>query len=162
MATDVTTLIDEYVARSGTALSRWEVVAVLDAWRDALHANGFGEVELAGPFQRHYLTRGTGIPPNLCLAIAGDTVKVFKFNPRNGEHPLGVRRGQIRGHVTDWPRNAVKVTAVDPAKMALNLTLEVDPDRTGPITIPCRTPRLSRNPAAAVMVMALGGTIPPT
>lgn len=157
VALDIPSLIDAYMETSETELSREEVVTVLDNWRAALHANGESDVELAAPFQRHFTVRGTGVPANFCLAIAGDEVKVFKFNPRNGDHPFDCRRGQIRGHVADWPMKSVKVTSVDAGKHQLNSVLEVDADGKGPTEIPCRAPRLARNPATAVMLSALGG-----
>lgn len=159
MALDIPSLIDGYMASSGTELSRSEVASVLDNWRDALHASGYDDVELAAPFQRHFTARGTGVPANFCVAVAGDEIRVFKFNPRNGDHPLDCRRGQIRGHVADWPRKAVRVTEADAGKLQLNATLSVDAEGTGATEIPCRAPRLQRNPATAVMLAALGASV---
>src|SRR5262245_58191676 len=56
----------------------------IELWRAvAAEATGLDEVELAGPFQRHFTARGTGVPSNLCLVLTADEVHAHKFDPRH-------------------------------------------------------------------------------
>jgi hypothetical protein len=63
---------------------------------------------------------------------------------------------QFSDHAATWPRGSVRVTAVEPGRMAWGVTFEVD----GSKPIPCRTPKLEGNPAAAAVIAALGGELP--
>jgi hypothetical protein len=58
-----------------------------------------------------------------------------------------------------WPRQSVRVTTVEPGRLTFNVTIEIA-EGAETKTIPCRTPRLSVNPAAGVMVVELGGQLP--
>ena len=51
--------------------------------------------------------------------------------------------------------DAVAVTAAEPGKMSIDVTLEIE---GGPV--PCRTPRAAINPAAVAMILELGGELP--
>jgi hypothetical protein len=129
---------------------------VIEGWRAAAGAKAPGvEVELAGPFQRHYTRFGTGLPPNFALVLTADEVVAFKFDPREAYHPLQVSAGQFKKEVARWPRAAVRVRDVDAGRLAFGLTLEA-----GGAEIPCRTPKMGGNPAAVAVIEALGGSVP--
>lgn len=158
MTTDVESLINRYLVSAGSELSFDEVDAVLTIWRDtARQAANDGEIELAAPFQRHFTVRGTGVPANFVLALTPGKALVFKFNTRNAEHPMTVKRSQIRALAATYGRQDLAVTAWEPGRLGMSLTLEVG-SGSSPVSIPCRTPRIEINPASAVMAMALGGS----
>src|SRR5215204_476855 len=124
----------------------------IELWRRrAEEATGIAGVELAGPFQRHFTARGTGVPSNLCLILAADEVHARKFDPAHIQHPALVEPNQFGQVATSWPRGSVRATRVDPGRMAWGVTFEVDGHK--PIT--CRTPALAKNPAAAIVITAL-------
>ena len=130
----------------------------IELWRDrAAQASGISGVELAGPFQRHFTARGTGVPSNFCLVLTADEVHALKFDPAHANHPTWVEPSQFKGVKASWPRGSVRATEVEPGKLAWGVTFEVDGQRP----IPCRTPKLSNNPAAAIVIAALGGELPP-
>ncbi len=136
-----------------------EAAGVIEHWRDtAASATGIDDVELAGPFQRHFTARGTGVPTNFCLVLTAAEALAFKFDPAVTEHPLLTGADQFKGEEARWPRTAVRVSELDPGRMAWGVTIEVDGQRA----IPCRTPRLPRNPAAAAVAAALGAVVPTT
>ncbi len=129
----------------------------IELWRAAAaEATGVDGVELAGPFQRHFTARGTGVPSNFSLVLTPDEVQAFKFDPKHVNHPLYVGADQFSGHEASWPRGSVRATAVEPGRLAWGVTFEVD----GAKPIPCRTPKLEGNPAAAAVIAALGGGLP--
>ena len=129
----------------------------IELWRAvAAEATGRTGVELAAPFQRHFTARGTGLPSNFCLALTAGEVQAFKFDPGHVNHPLYVGADQISKHAACWPRGSVRATAVEPGRMAWGVTFEAD----GSKPIPCRTPKLPGNPAAAIVIAALGGELP--
>jgi hypothetical protein len=129
----------------------------IELWRAvAAEATGLEAVELAGPFQRHFTARGTGVPSNLCLVLTADDVHAHKLDPKHIGHPLYVGADQISKHAVTWPRGSVRATAVEPGRLAWGVTFEVD----GAKPIPCRTPQLGGNPAAAIVIAALGGELP--
>ena len=129
----------------------------IELWRAvAAEATGLEDVELAGPFQRHFTARGTGVPSNLCLVLTTDEVHAHKFDPKHIHHPLYVGADQISKSAASWPRGSVRATAIEPGRMAWGVTFEVD----GSKPIPCRTPKLAGNPAAAIVIAALGGALP--
>jgi hypothetical protein len=139
------------------SLDAAEAAERIELWRAvAAEATGLDGVELAGPFQRHFTARGTGVPSNLCLVLTPDEVHAHKFDPRHISHPLYVGVDQISKGVASWPRGSVRATAIEPGRMAWGVTFEVD----GSKPIPCRTPKLSTNPAAAIVIAALGGELP--
>jgi hypothetical protein len=122
-------------------------------WVEAARiASGDQSVELAAAFQRHLTARGTGLPSNFALALTPDEVIAFKFNPRNVEHPIHVNAAQFKKEVGRWPRGSVRFSALERGRMAWGATLEID----GSDPIPCRMPTLTKNPAAAVVLLALG------
>ena len=126
--------------------------AVVERWR-LVAADRAGEaVELAGPFQRHYTKRGTGLPPNFCLALTPSEVVAFKFDPRHASHPLEVNPIQVKKEVARWPRASVRIRDLTEGRLAIGLVLE-----TGERTIECRTPKMGGNPAAKAVIAALGG-----
>lgn len=154
MATDVESLINRYLVTAGSDLGFDEVDAVVTVWRDtAREAAGDPEVELAAPFQRHYTARGTGVPANFVLALTPAKALVFKFNTRNTEHPMSLKRSQIRTLAATFGREEVSVAAWEPGRLGMSVTFEI-----GSGQVPCRTPRIDINPAAAVMAIALGGS----
>jgi hypothetical protein len=70
---------------------------VIEGWRAAVRERAPDlDVELAGPFQRHYTSLGTGLPPNFCLALTSSEAVAFKFDPRHAYHPLHVSGGQVK------------------------------------------------------------------
>ncbi len=148
--------IEDYKIHFGGEMGAEKAEKVVAIWRDAAQGNLEVQIELAAPFQRHYTARGTGLPANFCLALTQTDALVFKFNTRNPDHPLSVKPRQIGKQVAEWPREAFRVVEVDPGKMTVNVIFGID---SGPV--PCRTPRLAINPAAAVMITELGGTLPP-
>ena len=77
---------------------------VVGTWRDVARvATGVADIELAAPFQRHMTVRGTGLPASFCLALTpSQGALAFKFNPRNRNHPLEVKAGQIKKAVVEW------------------------------------------------------------
>jgi hypothetical protein len=152
--------IETYRIHFGAEMPAERAQQVVDQWRAVTQPKvGNEPVELAAPFQRHYTKLGTGLPPNFCLALTAGEVVAFKFDPRHPAHPLIVTPKQVRKYVGRWPREAVRVTGVEPGKLAIGVELAVE-DRSGPRIIPCRTPRLTVNPAAAVMITTLGGELP--
>ena len=152
--------IEDYRIHFGGEMGAEKADEVVAIWREVVQGAYADEtVELAAPFQRHYTSRGTGLPPNVCLALTPTKALAFKFNPRNADHPLNVKPGQIRKLVTEWPRESLRVIDVDAGGMSVNVTFEIDTG-TGAGAVPCRTPRLAINPAAGVMITELGGTLP--
>jgi hypothetical protein len=138
------------------SLDAAQAAECIELWRAvAAEATGLDGVEFAGPFQRHLTARGTGVPSNLCLVLTADEVHVHKFDPRHIHHPLYVGTDQISKRTASWPRGSVRATAIEPGRMAWGVTFEVD----GSKPIPCRTPKLSNNPAAAIVIAALGGEL---
>jgi hypothetical protein len=134
-----------------------EEAAVIELWRAAAtEATGMPDVELVGSFQRHFTARGTGVPANFALVITPAEVRAFKFDPARTEHPLAVGPDQFKGAEASWPRGSVRARDVEPGRMAWGVTFDID----GSKAIPFRTPRLTRNPAAAAVIRALGGEIP--
>jgi hypothetical protein len=128
--------------------------ASLQIWREqAAIATGVADVEVAAPLQRHLTARGTGLPTNFAILLTADEAVAVKFNPRNQMHPLEVAASQFGKEVARWPRGAVSVADVEEGRMAAGLVLRVD----GGPEVPCRTPRLDGNPAAAALIEALGG-----
>ena len=128
----------------------------IELWRAAAAAaTGIEGVEVAGPFQRHFTARGTGVPSNFALVLTGDEVQAFKFDPKHVNHPLYVGADQFSGHEASWPRGSVRATAIEPGRLAWGVTFEID----GSKPIPCRTPKLAGNPAAAIVIAALGGKL---
>lgn len=152
--------LDNYRIHFGGDMSTEKAVAVADLWRDVTRsATGRDDIELAASFQRHYFKFGTGLPPNFCLALTASEALAFKFDPRNGGHPLSVTRGQIKKLVATWPRSAVRVAGVSRGRLAIGVDLEI---AEGSVTrvLKTRTPRLAINPAAALMITTLGGRLP--
>lgn len=139
------------------AMSAAEAAEVIEHWRGTAQAATGARAELAGPFQRHLTARGTGVPSNFCLVLTAAEAIAFKFDPARTEHPLLVGPDQFGDEQARWPLGSVRVAAVEPGRMAWGVRFEVD----GGKPIPCRTPRLPRNPAAAAVVTQLGGTLPP-
>jgi len=128
-------------------------VTSIAEWAEATRqASGDDAIGLAGPFQRHLTARGTGLPSSFVLALTETEVVAFKFNPRNADHPIHVGSGQIKKEVARWPRGSVRFSDLERGKMAWGATLHVD----GQDPIPCRTPAMNRNPAAAIVLEALG------
>jgi hypothetical protein len=133
-----------------------EAAKRIELWRAAAAAaTGLGEVELAGPFQRHFTARGTGVPSNLCLVLTPTEVHAHKLDPAHADHPLYVGANQISERAASWPRGSVRATAVESGRMAWGITFEVD----GQKPTPCRTPKRGGNPAAAIVISALGGEV---
>ena len=125
---------------------------VVERWR-AVAEEKLGErVELAAAFQRHYTTRGTGLPPNFCLALTPAEVVAFKFDPRHGSHPLVVNPNQLKKEVARWPRSSVRIGDLSEGRLAYGAVLRIDARE-----VPCRTPKMGGNPAAKAVVAALGG-----
>jgi hypothetical protein len=152
--------IEDYKIHFGGEIAAEKADKVVEIWRDAvLAAYGDGQVEVAASFQRHFTARGTGLPTNFCLALTPTKALVFKFNPRNPDHPLFVKPSQIKKLVAEWPREALRVSGADHGRMTVDLTFEIDYE-DGLETVPCRTPRLAINPAAGVVITELGGTLP--
>ena len=148
-------------AAANTALTdgfgKQEAINVIELWRSrAADAVGIDGAELAGPFQRHLTARGTGVPTNFCLILTADEVHACKFDPRHISHPEWVEPDQFGKVVTSWPRSAVHAAEVEPGRMAWGVTFEI----AGAKPIPCRTPALTKNPAAAIVISALGGELP--
>ena len=129
----------------------------IELWRGRAEATGIAGVELAGPFQRNFTARGTGVPTNLCLILTADEVHACKFDPRHVNHPAWVEPEQFGKVVASWPRGSVRAGAIKAGRLASSVTFEVD----GRKPIPCRTPPLPKNPAAAIVISALGGELPP-
>jgi hypothetical protein len=152
--------LDDYRIHFGGDMSSEKAEAVVAQWQAAARAASRREdIELAAAFQRHYLKFGTGLPPNFCLALTASDVLCFKFDGRNSAHPMNVNPVQIKKQVAKWPRTGVRVTTVEPGRLAIGVTFEIKV-RTGAYALQCRTPRLAVNPAAAAMIVALGGTLP--
>ena len=152
--------IDDYRIHFGGEAGAEKAEEVVAIWRRTVQEDrAEDEIELAAPFQRHFTSRGTGLPANFCLALTPTKALAFKFNPRNSGHPLFVKPRQIGKLAAEWPREALRVSEVDPGPMSVNVTFEVD-SGAGSDSIPCRTPRLAINPAAGVMITELGGTLP--
>ena len=125
---------------------------VLQIWREqATVATGVAGIEIAAPLARHLTARGTGLPSNFALLLTADEVVAVKFNPRNQTHPVEVAASQFGKEVARWPRGSVRISDVESGRMATGLVLQVD----GGASVPCRTPRLDGNPAAAALVEAL-------
>lgn len=152
--------IEIYRVHFGAEMAPERARQVVEQWQAVAEAKLPGDtVELAAPFQRHYTKLRTGLPPNFCLALTADEAVAFKFDPRHPAHPLVVAPHQVKKVAARWPREGVRVVDVEPGKLAIGVELSVD-DGSRPRTIPCRTPRLSVNPAAAVMITTLGGRLP--
>jgi hypothetical protein len=149
--------LEAYKVHFGGDLAPERAQDVVDQWAATVRtASGRDDVELAAPFQRHYLRLGTKLPPNFCLALTADEALFFKFDPRHGAHPLLVTTGQVKKQVAVAPRAEVRVTATEKGRLAIGVTFELPGGRT----LPCRTPRLAVNPAAAAMITTLGGDLP--
>lgn len=131
-------------AGPATSVAEWVAAARV--------ATGEGEIELAAAFQRHLTARGTGLPSNFALALTPSEVLACKFNPRNSSHPIEVASSQFKKEVARWPRGSVRISGLEKGRLMWSATLEVD----GSDPVPCRTPMLARNPAAAVVLLALG------
>jgi hypothetical protein len=152
--------LDDYRIHFGGEMDAEKAAEVVGEWRAAAAEKASGEdVELAGAFQRHYTSFGTGLPPNFCLVLTPTEVLAFKFDPRNPRHPLAVKPSQLKKVVARWPRSAVRASGLEPGRMALGFTLEVS-DGSDTQSIPCRTPRIAVNPAAAVILQELGAGVP--
>ena len=149
--------LEDYRIHFGADMAADKIAAVIETWRVVgQYAAGDGaEVELAAPFQRHYTKLGTGLPPNFCLALTDTEALAFKLDPRHPAHPLAVTVSQIGKQKAAWPRSEVRVERTEPGRLAIGVVLSF-----GGKTIPCRTPRLSVNPAAALMITTLGGELP--
>lgn len=159
---DDQTAITDWTAENAAAfddVAPAAAAACIALWREvAEEATGLAGIQWAGPFQRHVTARGTGVPSNFLLVVTGEEAFAFKFNPRNQAHPLEVVAEQIGGkQEASWPKGSIRTGEISPGRMATGVTFEVDGGRE----IPCRTPRLARNPAAAAVVAALGGELPP-
>jgi hypothetical protein len=134
--------------------------AVVALWRDTARASsGRDDIELAAPFQRHYLKRGTGLPPNFCLALTAADALFFKFDPRHGAHPVAVNARQIKKLKLALPRSALRVVHVDRGRLAIGVHFEMQQGARPPVALQCRTPRYGGNPAAVAMIDALGGRV---
>jgi len=130
---------------------------VLASWRVAASlATGREDVELAAAFQRHYTKLGTGLPPNFVLVVCRDEILAHKFDPANTGHPRAVHDSQIKKQVASWPRGSVRFAEIETGQLAYGMTLHVD----GRKPIPCRAPKLPKNPAVAYAVATLGGELP--
>jgi hypothetical protein len=130
--------------------------AVVERWRAVAEQELGAPVELAAPFQRHYTKRGTGLPPNFCLALTASEVVAFKFDPRHASHPLVVNPNQLKKEVARWPRADVRIGDLSEGRLAIGCVL-----RVGDRAVECRTPKMGGNPAAKAVIAALGGTPPP-
>jgi len=134
-----------------------EIVTILEIWRDqAAAAAGIDDLELAAPLQRHLTARGTGLPSNFALLLTPGEAIAVKFDARNSHHPVEVAASQFGKRVGEWPRAELTVSDVERGKLASGLTLSVGDGRA----IPCRTPRLAGNPAAAILITTLGAELP--
>ena len=133
-----------------------EVAEVVAHWRDVgRQVSGDHSAFLAGPFQRHYTSFGTGVPPNFCLVLTPEVAIAFKFDPAQIQHPILTGPGQFKKEATRWPLAALRATEVETGRLAWGVRVEID----GGKALACRTPRLPRNPAAAAVISALGGDI---
>lgn len=128
-------------------------ISVLERWRDATRGRVEGTVEIASQFQRPSQGR-LRLPENICLALGGDEVVAFKFNPRNRKHPLDVWPKQVGEELERWPRSVVSVGDVEPSGMTSRVTFIFDGEER-----PMRCPPLSKNPSALGVIVALGGSI---
>ena len=138
-------------------LSLSEVTEVVTHWRDVgRQVTGDPGVELAGPFQRHYTSLGTGVPPNFCLILTAEEAIAYKFDPAQIRHPILTSPGQFKGEKKRWPRGGLHATDVETGRLAWGVRIDVD----GGKPLACRTPRLPRNPAAAAVISVLGGELP--
>ncbi|UJA19693.1 hypothetical protein HJD18_05330 [Thermoleophilia bacterium SCSIO 60948] len=135
-----------------TADLRGKGASVIELWRAAAHGRVDGTVEAAAQFQRP--SGRMKLPQNVCLVLTADEVVAFKFNPRNLTHPLEVTPRQVGKELERWPRSAVRVTAVDPKGMTSKATFEIEGAEQG-----MRCPPLAKNPAAAAVIVALGGSL---
>ena len=152
--------IENFRIHFGGEMSAEKAEEVVGLWRSVAQGKvPDEEVELAAPFQRHYTKFGTGLPANFCLVLTANEVLAFKFDPRMREHPLNVKSKQLKKLAARWPRHAVRVAKVETGGMAANAEFAID-EESGTTSIPCRTPRLAVNPAAAVMIVELGGELP--
>ena len=114
-----------------------EAAKRIELWRAAAaEASGLSDVELAGPFQRHFTARGTGVPSNLCLVLTPTEVHAHKLDPAHADHPLYVGANQISERAASWPRGSVRATAVEPGRMAWGVTFEVDGAQADPLPNP--------------------------
>jgi hypothetical protein len=129
---------------------------VLEHWRATATVTGVEGIELAGPFQRHFTARGTGVPTNFCLVLTADEAIAFKFDPANVQHPSATSPEQFGDEEKRWPRSALSVSEIESGRLAWGVRIEV----AGGKAIPCRTPRLPTNPAATAVALALGGQLP--
>lgn len=132
----------------GMVLASWRVSANLALGRD--------DVELAAAFQRHYTKLGTGLPPNFALAVTADEVIACKFDPSSVSHPRAAHDSQFKKEVARWPRESIRFGETETGPLAYGMTLHVD----GRKPIPCRAPKLPKNPASAYAVVMLGGELP--
>lgn len=132
-----------------------EVAVVVGLWREVATAAGVEGAELAGPFQ---LTDGAGeLPEDLCLALTASEVVVLELDPSHPAHPLEVDASQLDlAPATRWARESVRVTVVASDRTEAEVSLGID----GTEPLPCRTPELRRNPAAAAVISALGAELP--
>ena len=142
---------------SGSFTAPEDAAASIGGWiAAAREASGDPSVLLAGPFQRHLTARGTGLPSNFCLLLSTAEVVARKLDPANTGHPALVGAGQIGKEVSRRPLGSVRFTGLEHGKLADGMTLEID----GAKPVPCRTPKLRRNPAAAIVLHALGLQLP--
>ena len=68
----------------------------------------------------------------------------------------GVHASQVKKRVASWPRGSVRSAEIDTGPLAYGMTLHVD----GRKPIPCRAPKLPKNPASAYAIATLGGELP--
>jgi hypothetical protein len=144
---------ERFALFEGTYSEQAGPVTTIAEWAEAARqATSSADVVLAGSFQRHLTARGTGLPSNFALALTADEVIALKFNPRNAAHPIHVGEAQFKKEVGRWPRGSVRFSGLERGRMAWGATLEID----GTDPIPCRTPAMQRNPAAAIVLAQLG------
>jgi hypothetical protein len=154
--------IENYRIHFGAEMPADKAAEVIALWREAAQSvvGPAAIVELAAPFQRHYTSFGTGLPPNFCLVLTGSEAIAYKFDPRNSQHPLSVGTSQFKKEAARWPRAALRVSGVEPGRLAYSLELEIADGAGGLKTVACRTPRLAVNPAGGVVLAELGGLLP--
>lgn len=134
-----------------------EVGDVIAHWRDVgRQVAGDADVVLTGPFQRHYTALGTGVPPNFALVLTSEVAIAYRFDPAQIQHPILTGPGQFKGEKARWPLASLRASGVETGRMAWGVRIEVE----GGKALPCRTPRLPRNPAAAAVISVLGGELP--
>lgn len=153
---DTDSLAARMAPRLRAGIGAAEAASVIENWKAAVSERVPGELAVAGPFQRKRSARHSGLPSNFCLVLSADEALALEFDPRHQQHPVGVHRSQIGEQARRWPRGSIRVAGVEGGRLASGVTFVVD----GHGEIACRTPRLSGNPAAAAVVVALGGELP--